>query len=131
MNAKQEFLQHINYTGSNHNSVINYYTSNVLCVEITIGKPYVEQTKESFLTTGYSIEEWEQFLSDIDKEYDEGYGGQELFGTIWYKDGTWSTRSEYDGSEWWDYHSVPEIPENLNRIDKVRDKKIDTILNEL
>ena len=122
MNAKQEFLQHIIYpTGSNH--------SKVLCVEITIGKPYVEQ-KESFLTTGYSIEEWDQFLSDIDEEYDDGYGGQELFGTIWYKDGTWSTRGEYDGSEWWDYHSVPEIPENLNRIDKVRDKKLNEILNQ-
>ena len=34
-------------------------------------------------------------LPDIDKEYDDGYGGQELYGTIWYKDGTWSTRGEY------------------------------------
>ena len=120
MNAKREFLDHISRWS---------YNRQVLCVEITIGKPYVEQ-KEYFLTTGYSIEEWDQFLSDIDKEYDDGYGGQELFGTIWYKDGTWSTRGEYDGSEWWDYHCVPEIPGKLNRIDKVRDIKIDKILNQ-
>ena len=115
MNAKQEFLQHIIYpTGSNY--------SNVLCVEIS-GKAI------AFLTTGYTKEEWDQFLSDIDKEYDDGYGGQELYGTIWYKDGTWSTRGEYDGSEWWDYHSVPEIPKNLNRIDKVREQQLNQLLN--
>ena len=120
MNAKQEFLQHIIYpTGSNH--------SNVLCAEISIN---TKDKTSTFLTTGYTKEEWDQFLSDIDKEYDDGYGGQELYGTIWYKDGTWSTRGEYDGSEWWDYHSVPEIPDNLNRIDKVRDKKLNEILNQ-
>ena len=69
-------------------------------------------------------------LIDINKDYDAGYGSQELYGTIWYKDGTWSTRGEYDGSEWWDYHCVPEIPVKLNRIDKVRDIKIDKILNK-
>ena len=123
MNAKQEFLLHINFP-------TNYNNCKVLCVEITIGKSYGSEQYKYFLTTGYTIEEWDQFLSDIDKEYDDGYGGQELFGTIWYTDGTWSTRGEYDGAEWWEYHIVPEIPENLNRIDKVRDNKIDTILNE-
>ena len=40
-------------------------------------------------------------------EYDSGYGGQKLYGTVVFKDKTWFTRGEYDGSEWWDYHECP------------------------
>jgi hypothetical protein len=47
----------------------------------------------------------------LDFDYDEGFGGQEIFGFIWYADGTWSEREEYDGSEWWDHKVCPEIPE--------------------
>ena len=61
-------------------------------------------------------------------DYDSGYGSQQLFGTIWYKDGTWSTRGEYDGSEWWKYNSCPELPKLLDRLDKVRDEKITDII---
>lgn len=39
--------------------------------------------------------------------YDNGYGGQELFGTIVFKDGTWLERGEYDGSEWWEHRKLP------------------------
>lgn len=117
MNAKEEFLRHI---GNNE----------VLCVELSIDNHKKSKVVNTFLTTGYTKEEREQFLIDINKDYDAGYGSQELYGTIWYKDGTWSTRGEYDGSEWWDYHCVPEIPVKLNRIDKVRDIKIDKILNK-
>jgi len=46
----------------------------------------------------------------LDVEYDNGFGSQELFGTIWYADGTWSSREEYDGSEYWGYHKCPELP---------------------
>ena len=53
------------------------------------------------------------FLDQIDFEYDNGFGCQELFGTIWYEDGTWSSRGEYDGSEWWEYNSCPKIPKEF------------------
>lgn len=39
--------------------------------------------------------------------YDNGYGSQELFGTIVFKDGTWLERGEYDGSEWWEHRKLP------------------------
>lgn len=39
--------------------------------------------------------------------YDSSYGGQELFGWVLFKDGTWLERDEYDGSEWWDYKTPP------------------------
>lgn len=42
--------------------------------------------------------------------YDSGFGGQEVNGFIVYKDGTWSERGEYDGSEWWEYKSKPTLP---------------------
>ena len=33
-------------------------------------------------------------------------------GTIWYTDGTWSDREEYDGDEWWEHRVCPEIPDH-------------------
>ncbi len=44
-------------------------------------------------------------LSEIN--YDDGYGGQELFGIIVFKDNTWLERDEYDGSEWWTRRKFP------------------------
>ena len=52
----------------------------------------------------------EEVLPLLDFYYDNGYGGQILYGNIWYTDGTWSERGEYDGSEWWAYKCCPEIP---------------------
>lgn len=54
-----------------------------------------EQDERSFLET----------LASID--YDNGYGCQELFGTIVFKDNTWLERGEYDGSEWWELRELP------------------------
>ena len=112
MNAKSEFINHIG-------------SRKVLCAKIQgdYGDPSVFN-----LTTGWTDEDWNQFLTDIDFEYDKGYGGQELFGTIWYVDGTWSDRGEYDGSEWWDYHYCPQIPVELDCKDKVREQKLNQIL---
>lgn len=65
------------------------------------------------LRENYSRREWETLMDSLDFEYHNGYGGQNLFGVIWYEDGTWSSRGEYDGSEWWEHNQVPEIPEDL------------------
>lgn len=54
-----------------------------------------EQDELSFLETLASI------------NYDDGYGSQELFGTIVLKDSTWLERGEYDGSEWWERRKLP------------------------
>lgn len=114
-NTKGEFLNHVSNRA-------------ILCCQIYKRNRYGERPNYINLTTGWTTEDWQQFISDIDFEYDSGYGGQELFGTIWYVDGTWSSRGEYDGSEWWEHHQCPGIPNELNRIDKVRDKKINQIL---
>jgi len=54
-----------------------------------------------------------EFLQASNFEYDSGYGGQNLFGIVWFTDGTWAERGEYDGVEWWEHRKCPEIPEAL------------------
>jgi hypothetical protein len=56
---------------------------------------------------------WEGYLEEVlpqlDFEYDSGYGLQYIEGYIWYADGSWSDRREYDGSEWWEHqHRRPQ-----------------------
>lgn len=96
MNAKQEFIEHIK-------------DREVLCVIISDdytdnNYPYNKAQRFFVLRKGYSSEEYNCFLNLLDFEYDNGYGCQELYGYIWYADGTWSSRREYDGSEWWEYY---------------------------
>jgi hypothetical protein len=55
----------------------------------------------------------EEVLPLLDFNYDSGFGGQELFGTVWYLDGTWSDRREYDGSEWWEHQVCPPLPQGV------------------
>tara|TARA_R110002020_G_scaffold36503_4_gene109773 strand:+ start:1082 stop:1420 length:339 start_codon:yes stop_codon:yes gene_type:complete len=74
-----------------------------------------EHDIEVMLPVGFTKEEYDNFIKKLDVEYDDGYGGQELFGTIWLKDGTWMDRGEYDGSEWWNHQVCPEIPDELEQ----------------
>lgn len=50
----------------------------------------------------------EEVLPLLDFDYNNGHGWQVLYGHIWYTDGTWSDREEYDGSEWWEYRCPPD-----------------------
>ena len=40
-------------------------------------------------------------------------GLQELYGTVWLADGSWLTRREHDGCEWWEHRFPPPIPPEL------------------
>ena len=51
----------------------------------------------------------EDLVEHLDIEYHDGFGVQELCGYIWYSDGTWSERYEYDGSECWVHKKVPPL----------------------
>jgi hypothetical protein len=62
----------------------------------------------------YSAEDYDKFMESLDFEYDNGYGLQELYGTVWFSDGTWLERWEYDGSEGWCHQSLPAIPDKLS-----------------
>ena len=91
INAKQEFLDHIN------EQCVGGRT--VRCAKISIHN--AKNNVYSILPVGYTPEDQESFLEEINLDYNDGYGGQNLYGTIWYDDGvTWSQRGEYDGREW-------------------------------
>ncbi len=74
------------------------------------------KTSSGQLKLNYTQEDLDKFLEALDFEYYPGYGMQELYGTIWFKDGNWSTRGEYDGAEWWEFQQRPEIPEKLKAV---------------
>ena len=88
MNAQKELLKHVS-------------GKKVELVKIAIVKGYDEEPLRIEGTL-------EDVLPKLNFEYDAGYGGQELFGYIWYDDYTWSNRGEYDGSEWWQYQCCPD-----------------------
>lgn len=48
--------------------------------------------------------------------YDSGYGSQKLYGTVWFEDGTWADRCEFDGSEWWEHRVRPSAPSERKEI---------------
>jgi len=56
----------------------------------------------------------EDVLPLLDFQYDNGFGYQEIYGTIWYADGTWSERESYDGNERWIHRVCPALPDNAN-----------------
>lgn len=98
MNAKQEFIEHVG-------------TKEVQAAILMYELSYSEPLKKFVLKERYNKDNYNEFLELLNFDYDDGFGGQELEGTIWYTDGTWSSRGEYDGSEWWEYHKRPKFIE--------------------
>ena len=86
INAKEELLREVG-------------EKEVELVRIVFGKKHQPQQ----IIEGSLVE----VLPMLDFEYDDGYGGQYLYGYIWYTDGTWSERGEYDGTEWWEHKKRP------------------------
>lgn len=91
MNAKQELLEHI------QDRQVQY-------VRVT------HRTRGHFGKEHLIQGTLDEVLPLLDFDYHDGFGSQELFGTIWYVDGTWSERDEYDGSEWWTHRVRPPLP---------------------
>ncbi len=100
MNAKEEFLIHIK-------------DRVVKCAIIKGGDCDWKPEFPFNLLVGHSKADYEVFISSLDFQYDSRLGGQNLFGIIWYEDGTWSKKGEYYGSEWWIYQQRPQIPGEL------------------
>ncbi len=94
MNAKEEFIKHVGIR-------------EVKAAVIRHGDYEIKHFQ--IIRPDRTLEEYEAFLKGLDYDYDNGFGGQNLFGVIWYYDGTWSERGEYDGSEWWEHQSLPEF----------------------
>lgn len=102
MNAKDELAR-----------VVSGTDGHIKCASISYEIGYRGDSKFYTLQEGHSEIELDAFLDSLDFEYNNGYGRQLLFGTVWLTDGTWLERGEYDGSEWWEHRECPEIPEEL------------------
>jgi len=88
----------------------------VKCAKITQGEKWwdeEDEIEEYILKIGHTKEEYNDFLEKLDFEYSSDYGGQNLFGILWFKDGTWLDRGEYEGSEWWQHQTCPDITDDL------------------
>lgn len=83
---------------------------------IILSGPECKKQKIYILKVNHSDVDLRNFLNNLDFEYDNDYGSQELFGTVWLHDGIWLERGEYDGSEWWAYKKIPKIPKVLERV---------------
>ncbi len=88
INAKEEILEEVG-------------EKEVDLVRIVLGESYYEERRQ--IVEGELVE----VLPRLDFNYYSGHGSQYLYGYIWYKDGTWSERGEYDGSEWWEHKERP------------------------
>lgn len=54
---------------------------------------------------------WDEFAKVANIEYDNGYGGHEIFeDLVIVGDNWWLSRGEYDGSEWWEFLTPPTKP---------------------
>ena len=72
--------------------------------------------KECYLKSVRTVEDEEEFLNTLKTiEYYEGYGLQELYGQVVFKDNTWLERYEYDGSERWVKCECPQEPDWENK----------------
>lgn len=60
---------------------------------------------------------WDEFMEIAGEiNYDDGYGGQEIAtDLIIVGDNWWFERSEYDGSEWWEFKTIPKKQLNAKK----------------
>ena len=112
MNAKKELLSKIQqieeWLGG----------TTIVCATINLDVYNWDNDDESkpkpcVLKQGYDDYDYMAFMSDLDFNYNNGYGSQELYGTVWFTNGIWMDRHEYDGSEYWSIHKYPAIPYEL------------------
>ena len=107
-NAKEELQKHLQDCETDNRKLI------AACVYRLESKQYNVKKLHIELYADHTQEELENFWNALDFLYDDGYGRQFLTGNLWFSDGTWSDRREYDGSEWWEHHAVPSLPQRKN-----------------
>ena len=63
---------------------------------------------------------WDEFVKIADVEYNDGFGAQEVAeDLVVVGDDWWLERREYDGSEWWEFKTLPKKKKNAKKFDKV------------
>ncbi len=110
INAREEFENAVKATETVSAEPPEEYE--VLCAWVGFEENYKTNMDDAiYLRKGHTRGEYEEFLAKIDREYDNGFGTQRLYGVIWLTNGDWFQRHEYDGSEYWEHMTRPEILE--------------------
>ena len=99
----------------------------------------LKETLAALDTYGYTVDDIEAvfggaFAIPIDEfvelakatDYNAGYGAPEVATdlTVLMKDGSWYSRGEYDGSEWWQYNRRPSPPADVRHVTRLTAKCI-------
>jgi hypothetical protein len=109
-NAKEELQE-----------ILKPYTEkglDLVCAEITHQSDWGEDTSKIVLKLGHTKEQAQAFYNQLNFKYNNGYGTQELYGTVLLSYGVWLSRWEYDGSEGWQVNKCPIIPSHLRKARK-------------
>lgn len=73
---------------------------------------------ERSYATPAQIGSFDDFMKLADIEYDNGYGSNEIEANLKIVgDDWWLERGEYDGSEWWEFKTLPAKPEAPEKLD--------------
>lgn len=103
INFLKETIEKLNENGKSE--------SDVLWVGRGIYYGFYNQTNEEYKST------WEDFKTKADFDYDDGYGGNVIaMDLIVVGKDFWLERHEYDGSEWWEFKTMPKEPEETREI---------------
>jgi len=80
-----------------------------------VGRDYYDRKKnEKFCYKNT----WENFCNKANIMYDAGFGGNEIgLDLIVVGKDFWLERHEYDGSEWWEFKTMPIEPEEVMELD--------------
>lgn len=79
-------------------------------------------------TEEFSIS-WEEFDKIADFEYDAAFGSVEVCGDLLVVGADfWLERHEYDGSEWWEFKTLPKQPKNAKKFHNIRAHSYEYIL---
>lgn len=79
----------------------------------------IGDSKALWVSDGKHVESFESFIQRCDFSYDAGYG-IEVVSTklvIMLDDGSWLTRQEYDGAEWWERRRAPQRPDEQGTVE--------------
>lgn len=69
-----------------------------------------------------------EFVKCADQEYDDGYGAADVAQDLLIVGSDfWLERHEYDGSEWWEYKELPQMPQEVKHIHRVMGGMWDTL----
>lgn len=83
--------------------------SDIVWIDIWITECYSDSI-HYVLTPNHTEKELKAFLeASFELNYNNSYGARELDGCVFFTDGSWLERNDYDGLEWWEHKTVPSF----------------------